>query len=312
MTASPFCHEAFVYGSDDAFATALGPFLAEAVEGGEAAVAVTTSHNISLLRDTIGSRSDAIRWIDARDHYRRPPETIAAYRALVDEALERGAARIRVVGEVEFGTSAAERASWTRYEAALNDVFAATPLWVICPYDRRRLDPDVLTAAAQSHPHLRHPDGVRPSQEFTDPAVLLRELELLDAAPGGRQVTDLPDAGDLRELRRRLLVEARGAGLPPEKVESFVLAVNEVVTNAVLHGRPPIDIRLWTDAGRVVCEVEDRAGGWDDRLAGYVLPDHAFDCEHNRGLWLARCLADDVVIVPRPGATVVRVVQAIR
>jgi hypothetical protein len=39
---------------------------------------------------------------------------------------------------------------------------------------------------------------------------------------------------------------AAATALPQVRVEDMVLAVNEAVTNATCHGRPPARLRIWT------------------------------------------------------------------
>ena len=84
------------------------------------------------------------------------------------------------------------------------------------------------------------------------------------------------------------------AGLADEKADALVIAVNEITTNAVVHGRAPAGLRLWTSADDVLCEVRDAGYGIDDEFAGQVLP--VPDSVGGRGLWLARVLCDDLDI----------------
>ena len=69
------------------------------------------------------------------------------------------------------------------------------------------------------------------------------------------------------------------------------------MSNALRHGRPPVDVRLWTTPTRLVCAVTDRGNGFDDPLAGYV----PYDDDHTRaGLWLARRSCDSLDYVATP------------
>jgi anti-sigma regulatory factor (Ser/Thr protein kinase) len=101
----------------------------------------------------------------------------------------------------------------------------------------------------------------------------------------------LADLGKIRNLVRRAALDA---GFPGEKADELVLAVNEVATNAVVHGRPPAVLRVWTSAEEAFCEVSDAGPGIDDMRAGQVLPPPK--SIGGRGLYLARVLADDVEI----------------
>jgi len=47
--------------------------------------------------------------------------------------------------------------------------------------------------------------------------------------------------------------------LPRSLVENSILVTTELVTNAVLHGAGPIELRLRTNGHNVLLEVQDRA-----------------------------------------------------
>lgn len=66
-------------------------------------------------------------------------------------------------------------------------------------------------------------------------------------------------AAESRSVRaaRRVVTEAVGDVLPAGELEGVLLATSEVVTNAVEHGAPPIDLRVDAAAERVRIEVRD-------------------------------------------------------
>jgi anti-sigma regulatory factor (Ser/Thr protein kinase) len=115
------------------------------------------------------------------------------------------------------------------------------------------------------------------------------------------------DENDLTRVRHALSAAASAAGLSGSALEDFVLAVNEVTTNAVVHGGGTGLLRLWhCDAG-VRCEVTDAGAGLDEEvLAGPRPPANAV---RGRGLWLATQLCQ-VTVYPRPQGTTVRVAAA--
>jgi anti-sigma regulatory factor (Ser/Thr protein kinase) len=77
-------------------------------------------------------------------------------------------------------------------------------------------------------------------------------------------------------------------------VEDYLLAVDEMTSNAVRHGKPPVSLRLWVGADRIVCSIDDHGPGFDDPFAGYG-PAHGEDLSRGgMGLWLARQLCDHV------------------
>jgi hypothetical protein len=80
---------------------------------------------------------------------------------------------------------------------------------------------------------------------------------------------------------RRLLEWA----IPNQTAHDIVLLVTELVTNAVLHGEPPIQLRLRRTSAHVVVEVDDSATFLPRRLR--ATPED----EHGRGLQLVSLLA---------------------
>jgi serine/threonine-protein kinase RsbW len=108
--------------------------------------------------------------------------------------------------------------------------------------------------------------------------------------------------GDLSTVRRVVEKAAAGAGLSAARVGEMVLAVNEVATNAVTHGRPPARLRIWEGNDELVFEVSDAGDGIADALAGETRP--ATGAPSGRGLWLTGLLADSVEVRSGDGCTV--------
>ena len=66
----------------------------------------------------------------------------------------------------------------------------------------------------------------------------------------------LPHTSAAPALARRYLV-ARAAAWPAELHDVVALLVSELVTNAVLHGRGPVELRLSDDGDRIRIEISD-------------------------------------------------------
>ena len=107
---------------------------------------------------------------------------------------------------------------------------------------------------------------------------------------------------DLHRVRELVLAAAVDADLPQERADELALAVNEIATNAIVHGRPPTTLRVWRQKGEIVCEVADAGKGIKDPLAGHLRP--PAEAPGGRGLWLARLLCDAVEIRNGVGCTV--------
>jgi serine/threonine-protein kinase RsbW len=115
------------------------------------------------------------------------------------------------------------------------------------------------------------------------------------------------DLAHIATVRHAVTEFAAWHGLPERPRSDFVLAVNELVTNAVQHGGGSGDVRLWRTATAVWCEVTDRGPGFAAGRDGYRLP--PAQAPGGRGLWLVHRLCDEVTIATGPVGTTVRVVK---
>ncbi|MGW4798389.1 ATP-binding protein [Nonomuraea sp. NPDC004297] len=102
---------------------------------------------------------------------------------------------------------------------------------------------------------------------------------------------------DLPRVRQFAEDEARAAGMPEEVVGDFVIAVNEVATNAVTHGAAAAHLRTWVSGGDLVVEVHDEGLWKPGPMPGAV---------GGMGLWVARLLSSDLTLrVGSGGSTVI-------
>ena len=160
--------------------------------------------------------------------------------------------------------------------------------------------------------------GRVPSPAYTEPAAYLRALPVPDE-PLERTVPRLSahHVSDFIGLRHAVAAELAGLDADADLVEDFLLAVDEMTSNAVRHGLPPVGLRLWTAADRIVCTISDEGPGWDDPFAGFD-PAHGDDLSRGgMGLWLARQLCDHVDITggnhhPGDGGVRVRLTTFLR
>ncbi|MBY8874456.1 ATP-binding protein [Micromonospora sp. PLK6-60] len=114
------------------------------------------------------------------------------------------------------------------------------------------------------------------------------------------------DQAQVTELRHSVTSCVLAAGLSGQRLDDFVLAVNELITNAVRHGGGHGWLRLWRSASEVVCEVADHGQGITaGRLADHSRP--APDTAGGWGLWLARELSDTMEVATGDAGTTVRI-----
>jgi len=299
-----FLHEALIYDNDEEFVAALAPFLSDGLRRREAAVAVVPGHHTDLLRESLGDDADQVAFIDSADWYRRPASTLAGWAELVGDAIERGHPSVRIVGEVDFGPGE-RHDSWTRYESAVNDVFATVPAWVICPYDTRRLPGRVVADALLTHPVVRA--GRRsPSELYRQPADLLRTMAepLPPVGSAPLVVMSLTDTLSVRRVRRTIEAIACHLGWGRAAVSELLLVVSEVALNALTHGRGDRRVQVWVEQAAITCEVVDDGDGPADPLVGYRRPENPRQA--GAGLWIANQLSDWLAIEHRDGANRVR------
>ncbi|NES17059.1 MULTISPECIES: ATP-binding protein [Micromonospora] len=98
------------------------------------------------------------------------------------------------------------------------------------------------------------------------------------------------------EVRHTLTAAVARAGLSGDEGEDFVLAVHELVTNAVRHGGGSGELRLHRQPGRLTCQVRDHGGGTSADVP--ALPNA--NVPGQRGLWLAHHLTGGLTLDTSP------------
>ena len=311
--AEAFPHDALLFDSPDQLVATGAPFLRAALDAGEAAVVVAGPASTAVLREALDD-DPRLQLLDRDElHRSRTPAAITSFRRLAERQTAAGAGRVRVLGEIDFGRTPREWLEWGRYESVINEALCGWHLWGLCAFDTRRLPDPVLESAVRTHGHLVTPAGRVPNAGYIDPADYLRALpvpdEPLESTPPGFVAADV---ADFIGLRHAVATELAGVPASADVVEDFLLAVDEMTSNAVRHGRPPVSLRLWTAPDRMVCRISDGGPGWDDPFAGYG-PAHGEDLSRGgMGLWLARQLCDHVDISGGPGGEGVEVRLTVR
>ncbi|WP_344518095.1 ATP-binding protein [Paractinoplanes durhamensis] len=107
-------------------------------------------------------------------------------------------------------------------------------------------------------------------------------------------------------LRHAVASRAAEAGLTGDKLDDFVVAVNELLTNAVRHGGGLGRVALWSADHAVVCEVSDTGTGLPEAVPDRPVRPAATQ-PGGWGLWLAEELTDSFELVTGNGGTTVRV-----
>lgn len=290
-------HEALCYRSDEELLASVVSFVRDGLAANEPTIVALGARHSELLRSVLPA-CDAARivFLDSDEQYNRPAVALENYRRMLAAYITGGASQIRLVGEVPMGAQRTTWDWWARYEATVNHAFDGFPLWSLCAYDARISPPDVVADVLATHPRLVTAEGHHTHNDrYVEPAVFLGrqrrcEPDPLQATTPAMELVD-PTPADVRARLARLpgLVDL---GLPAETVQDLLLAVTEVVTNALLHGQPPVTVRAWCGTDRCVITVHDHGSGLPDPYAGLLPAAHA---PHGGvGLWFAHQTVDHV------------------
>ncbi|GAA0579215.1 sensor histidine kinase [Actinomadura livida] len=305
-----FTHRLLPYDGADRFLDGALPFLADGLAAGDRVVAVCGTGQEMLLRDALGPADAGVEFQEPRDWYRHPARTLADCLSAADDATGRGS-RLRVLGEPAWTSrTPPEVVEWQRIEAVLNVAFRDTGAALMCPYSTS-LPAGIVAAARKTHPETVRGGQAVPNPGFVDPWSYCAQCdrEPLPAPPPDADELRL-DKADLYWLRAYVTEYARQTALPDEDLQRLLVAVTEVVTNAMRHGEPPIVLRMWTEPGTapaLVCEVADE-GRWAPGTGYGLIPPRpgstAFGSRF--GLWAVRLLCAAVQIRTGEGGSTVR------
>ncbi|MBE1491422.1 ATP-binding protein [Plantactinospora soyae] len=108
-------------------------------------------------------------------------------------------------------------------------------------------------------------------------------------------------ATEITGLRHEVARLAAAHGLRDDRLDDFVFAVYEILTNAVRHGGGSGSLQLDHVGAELVCQVDDDGPGF---AAGQLSAQSPLRTG-GRGLQLVRELTDSLTIIPRtPGTSV--------
>ncbi|MEV4538635.1 anti-sigma factor RsbA family regulatory protein [Asanoa sp. NPDC049518] len=266
-----YFHEAVYYDTDDELLAVLVPFLTGGVDEKEPTVVSLGPEKALLVRRALPAGVlGGVTFMAGGSVYARPAAAIRAYRELLAGYVAEGAPQIRIVGEIPRPSFGATWHWWARYESAINHAYDEFPLWSLCAYDTRITPSAVLADVARTHPRALHADGTHAvSATYDAPASFLSAWPPVapDVVQSGPPLITLVDP---TASRARAAVGLVDPGLPADEVDELVIAVSEVVTNALRHGLPPVRVCYWSGPDRIVVSVTDGGTGPTDPFAGLV------------------------------------------
>ena len=305
-------HDMLLHDSPEELLEVAVPFVRSGLEAGDAVVLATSETSSRLLTDALGGDDDVLVLPRGEVYRTRTPTALTTVRRMVGERIAAGIPRVRVLAEIDFGPTPRDWLEWQRYEAVVNEALAPLPLWGLCAYSTAQLPDELITTGLQTHPHLHTASGRRDNPDFVEPAAYLRALPV-PAEPLERTepLLRVEDVREFSGLRRAVAGVLAGLGGDPDLLEDLHLAIDEMSSNAVRHGGPPVTLRLWAGQDRVVCRISDGGSGMDSPFAGYG-PAHGEDLSRGgMGLWLARQLCDHVDVIDDGNGLTVRLTTSL-
>ncbi|GGT07410.1 anti-sigma factor RsbA family regulatory protein [Streptomyces chromofuscus] len=299
--AQPFVHPALFYADEQEYLDGTVPFVREGLAAGEPVAVAVPGKNLALIRDGLGDIAGAVRLLDMREAGRNPGRIIPGVLRAFADAQPPGR-RVRIIGEpVWAGRTAAEYPACAQHEALINAAFTGRRVTILCPYDVRTLDAEVLADARATHPTVVSSGREEDSAAYDWEGVVSRYNQPLPVVPEALSFAFTADT--LPTARHTATREAAGFGLSGTRLEDLALVTAELTTNSVVHGGGSGVLRVWAQDGYVVCEVRD-PGRLTDPLAGRRPA--VRDQRGGRGLLLVNLIADLVRVHTGEDGTTVR------
>lgn len=295
---SGYSHALLVHDDDDQLVEGTRAFVERGLASGGHVLVHGTRARVGLMREVLETDPRLEYGFD-EELYLEPTTTLFAYQRKLAES-QQEQREFWVTGTVPLGNDAAARAAWARYESAVNEALSSYPFHALCTYDTRTNPAPVIEAARATHPTVSIDPTSSTSLKYVDPATFLTDPMAQVPGPPAwppSSSTTVSHVDHLAGARHDLEASAReSSAVPEQSIHTFLVAVNEVVANGLVHGTPPVRITLWADVGTLTCMVED-SGTWIlDSLAGFRHPDES----SSLGLWVARQLVDDMFIGSPP------------
>jgi len=297
-------HALLRYDSPESLCARAVPYVHEGLDRGEAVIAVVSTGVEQVLRSALGDDAGQVRWQAGDVSYGRLGAMFEGFRRFLAEQRAAGVPMRLLAQNDSLGTE--ERmAAYLRFEAMANEAYRPYGYRWACLYDTRAHSPQTLRHVGQVHPRLLQADGREiPNDDYLEPSTYVARSGPPPPPPPAAVQLDVAVTGPGElVLFRHLLYRWADRAEMGEYAGDVVVAVGEVATNALQHGRPPVRVRAWTADGLARVHVHDRSLAPIPATAGYHRPPP----EHDRGygLWVARQLADVVTThTCRRGTTV--------
>ncbi len=273
-TETAFVHPALFYCGPADYLSGTVPFIHAGLDAGEPVMVAVPGPNLALIADALGDASSEIRMADMTVAGRNPGRIIGS--VLTAFADEHAGRRVRVIGEpIWAGRTSTEYPACVQHEALINLAFEGRDATILCPYDTRRLTPDVIMDATRTHPLVYEGSVEMTSPSYENPLELVERYN--DPLPDPEDAIDIElmvfdGAVGARAVRQFVHDRAVAAGLHPERVADIRRAAHEVALNTIMHTGQAGLLTVWVEDGQLVCEIQD-SGVITDPLAGRRPPE---------------------------------------
>ena len=297
-------HSVLLYDSDAEFSAAIAAFVSEGLAASQPALVAAPGPRLAALRAALNGSGDPVTLVDVSTVGANPARLIPAYREFIDAHPGR---RLRMTGELMWpGRTAGEVAEVTRHEALLNLAFDDVPVSIQCLYDAGAVDSAALADLKRAHPVVVRAGQRHANEDYAGPGLAPFCDRPLPPPPAGCIRRGFGDTDDLPAVRGHVRDQVAHWGLSKARIADLVAAVNELVSNVLVHGGGRGVLRVWRDAaaGTVTCEVAG-PGQIADQLAGRRYAPASAGGAH--GLWLVNQLCDLVELRSHRNRTTVRV-----
>jgi anti-sigma regulatory factor (Ser/Thr protein kinase) len=258
----------------------------------------------AVLAGLVGDLPHTVCWGAQDGFYQRLGFAYERFRRYLSDE-HRAGRRAHVIA----GLRADRVAAYLEYEAICNRTYSLGAFTVTCVWDCRNHPATVIDRVRATHPHLVASVGRMPSPDYLQPERYLTECRRLPMRSPPANVDHDVSVGGVAELSALRLTMAGWAAdhrFSVEAMEDLVTAVVEVATNGLRHGDPPVRVRAWHQGGTLLVQCDDAGSRPVPAEAGFLRPDPVAAVAGGRGLWLARQLADMVMVSSEPDRTSVR------
>jgi anti-sigma regulatory factor (Ser/Thr protein kinase) len=300
-----FLHELVLHRSMAQMLEFVVPFVEEGAVAGEPTLLLVRPETATAVLDHVG-RSPHLTLLPTLGQPGRAASDLRTTDALLAEHSANGA-RVRLLNQ-EPSVPGARWHDWRRLEAGVNVAFRRYDAWAVCAYDRRLLSAEMVDDLHATHPRLWQGRAHRRNDRYQDPFDFLgthidTPPDPIEESSPSAELLD-PTPATARAAVAGFAIHSR---LPAPEVEHAVFATHEAVSNAMLHGRPPVVLRLWARPGRLTTTVTDNGPGPTDPLLGLLPPEPSRGT--GLGMWLSHQLVD-VAHRRHPAGYTVRITAA--